>query len=128
MLAVSLALAACKEQAAPIAVARAEPAAAQLPLGHPPIGVTAAAPDSGSIKVAKAPSPSGRTVAKPASRSTLRCCDTPGWEIPNSAWMTAHTAPEVISPSASSSRIRRRTGSPSTSKACTGSEYQCQLI
>ena len=33
-------------------------------------------------------------------------------------------APEVSSPSASSSRIRRRTGSPSTSSACTQAKYQ----
>src|SRR6476619_6066166 len=39
--------------------------------------------------------------------------------MPNSPWMTAQIAPEVCSPEASSSRIRRRTGSPSTSNACT---------
>ena len=38
--------------------------------------------------------PSGRTVAKPCSRRTLRCCETAGWEMPNSCWMTAQTAPD----------------------------------
>ena len=42
--------------------------------------------------------------------------ETAGWEIPNSARITAVMAPEVCSPSASSSRMRRRTGSPRTSK------------
>ena len=63
--------------------------------------------------------PCGRTVAKPLSRRTLSCCETAGWEIPNSSWMTAQTAPEGRSPSARSSRILRRTGSPSTLNACT---------
>src|SRR6202042_2726469 len=72
--------------------------------------------------------PAARTVAKPLSRSTLRCCDTAGWEMPNSARMTAHTPPEVTSPSAISSRTRRRTGSPSTSKACIAPELQSLLI
>src|SRR4051812_32266107 len=43
--------------------------------------------------------------------------------MPNSSWMTAHTAPDVISPSASSSRILRRTGSPSTLNACTATNH-----
>jgi len=34
------------------------------------------------------------------------------------------TAPELSSPSPSSSRMRRRTGSPSTSNACTSRSYQ----
>ncbi len=63
--------------------------------------------------------PSGLTVANPASRSTRRCCETAGWEIPNSCWMAVLSAPELCSPSAISSRMRRRTGSPSTSNACT---------
>src|SRR4051812_45956427 len=37
--------------------------------------------------------------------------------------MAAHTAPELSSWSASSSRIRRRTGSPSTSNAFTPKHY-----
>ena len=61
--------------------------------------------------------PAGR-VAKPLSRRTLRCCETAGCEIPNSAWTIAVIAPEASSPSVSSSRIRRRTGSPRTSNAC----------
>src|SRR6476661_11064532 len=63
--------------------------------------------------------PAARTVAKPLSRSTRRCWDTAGWEMPNSPPTTSTTSPEVCSPEASSSRIRRRTGSPSTSNACT---------
>jgi hypothetical protein len=65
--------------------------------------------------------PSARTYAKPPSRRTRRCCDTAGWEIPNSLLMTAVIAPDACSPSASISNIRRRTGSPRTSNACMGS-------
>src|SRR5262245_32341918 len=65
--------------------------------------------------------PSGRTRAKPFSRRTLRCWETAGWVRPNSFCMTATTSPEEWSASARSSRMRRRTGSPSTSKACTRS-------
>src|SRR5215467_11625691 len=68
--------------------------------------------------------PSGLTVAKPESRSTRRCCETAGWEIPNSFWIAPLTVPELCSPSAISSRILRRTGSPSTSNACTTALYQ----
>jgi hypothetical protein len=56
--------------------------------------------------------PSGRTRAKPLSRRTRRCCETAGWVIPNSAWTAAVISPECCRPSASSSRIRRRTGCP----------------
>src|SRR5215217_3595492 len=63
--------------------------------------------------------PSGRTEVKPLSRNTFKCCETAGWLISNSAWMAAPIAPAVCSPSTSSSRMRRRTGSPRTSNACT---------
>src|SRR5919197_532625 len=39
--------------------------------------------------------PSARTLANPLSRRTRRCCDTAGWEIPNSPWMTAVIAPDA---------------------------------
>ena len=38
--------------------------------------------------------PSGRTVVKPLSRRTRRCCDTAGCEMPNSSWTTAVIAPD----------------------------------
>ena len=63
--------------------------------------------------------PTARTVANPLSRSTRRCWETAGWLIPNSAWMTVTIWPDECSSPSSSSRIRRRTGSPRTSKACT---------
>src|SRR5262249_59842428 len=63
--------------------------------------------------------PSGRTVANPVSRRTRRCWDTAGCEMPNSARITPVIAPDDCSPAASSSRMRRRTGSPRTSNACT---------
>ena len=62
--------------------------------------------------------PSARTVAKPASRSTRRC-DTAGWLMPNSCCTTRPASPAAISPPASNSTIRRRTGSPRMSSACT---------
>ncbi len=66
------------------------------------------------------PAGSGRrTRAKPVSRSTRSCWETAGWLIPNSAEITVTTSPAACSPSARTSRIRRRTGSPSTSSACT---------
>ena len=40
--------------------------------------------------------PTGRTVAKPLSRSTFRCWETAGWEIPNSRLITAQTAPRGL--------------------------------
>src|SRR5579872_951256 len=40
-------------------------------------------------------------------------------EMPNSRWITSTIAPAVCSPGARTSRMRRRTGSPSTSKART---------
>ena len=92
----------------------------------------AAAPRTGGTATARRPpAPGGRSrshrgdadrrrgrVAKPLSRSTLSCIDTAGCPIPNSSEITSTTSPDDRSPAASSSRIRRRTGSPSTSKAC----------
>src|SRR3954470_11765526 len=60
--------------------------------------------------------PAERTVANPFSRSPRRCRDTAGWVRPNSPWMAAATSPARCSPVASSSRMRRRTGSPRTPK------------
>jgi hypothetical protein len=48
--------------------------------------------------------------------------------MPNSAWTTAVISPAERSPSAMSSRMRRRTGSPRMSKACIVSEYTAILI
>ena len=56
--------------------------------------------------------PSARTVTSPASRSTLRCCETAGCEIGSAST----TAPAGCSPEASISRICRRVGSPRASK------------
>ena len=46
-----------------------------------------------------------------------------GWLILNSPPTRAATSPALVSPVASSSRMRRRTGSPRTSKACTQPLY-----
>src|SRR5690606_9494027 len=62
--------------------------------------------------------PSALTRAKPASRSTLSCCETADFVIPNSAPTTSTTSPEERSPPASSSTMRRLTGSPSTANGC----------
>src|SRR4051812_10463059 len=43
--------------------------------------------------------------------------------MPNSCWITRPSSPAGASPSASSSRIRRRTGSPRMSSAC-----MCRLL
>lgn len=72
--------------------------------------------------------PIRRTVVKPLSRSTFRCCDTAGCEIPYSDPTTATISPAEDSPAASSSRIRRRTGSASTSNPCTLPLYKLMLI
>lgn len=48
--------------------------------------------------------------------------------MPNSAVTAAATAPAVRSPAVSSSRMRRRTGSPRTSNGCTTGSYNLILI
>ena len=55
---------------------------------------------------------------KPDSRSTRRCWETAGCEMPNSCWIAWPISPGGGSSSASSSRMRRRTGSPRMSSAC----------
>lgn len=65
-----------------------------------------------------APGAFGAHRPNPLSRNTFSCCETADWGMPNSREMTSTTSPEACSPSARTSRIRRRTGSPRTSKAC----------
>jgi hypothetical protein len=67
--------------------------------------------------------PDPREAVVPEDPQVLR---DPGWEMPNSSCTAAVIAPENSSLSASSSVVRRRTGSPRTSNPCRSESYDAR--